>query len=414
MIGRTEERFGLKPERLAADTAYGSAATLHWIVNEKKITPHIPVIDKSKREDGSALPAPRRPRLARAVRWRGIDLRRKRGRSNFRGKQDMTSVTDSDGVAIATAAADAEALLTSVFNNVALAGNNISLEMLQLATEVYGPDRADFLSHDPLVFENPSGNTTGAKVWIAPQARGWHPVTASELPGMVQEKNGSDPLKYSFVGGQYQAIDTSKSVPITGDFAEANALVITGLVHDAVSGTDKRTLTLVIRGTDQVADAYFDYQDFQTHYEKFAPLVDALHTYLADPASGIQQVLISGHSLGAGVVPYFMQAFQDTANYTVRGYVDGPPGSEADAGDSRIVNFVHAGMIFPADDDHRGDAVVIVGEVSHNDDTNTGGVAGTILVEGIMDALAGSGGIAPKTRVGSDILIDSDVPQALT
>ena len=53
MIGRTEERFGLKPERLAADTAYGSAATLHWIVNEKKIIPHIPVIDKSKRADGS-------------------------------------------------------------------------------------------------------------------------------------------------------------------------------------------------------------------------------------------------------------------------------------------------------------------------------------------------------------------------
>jgi IS5 family transposase len=52
MIERSEERFGLKPERLAADTAYGSAAMLNWIVNEKKITPHIPVIDKSKREDG--------------------------------------------------------------------------------------------------------------------------------------------------------------------------------------------------------------------------------------------------------------------------------------------------------------------------------------------------------------------------
>jgi transposase len=51
MIDRTEERFGLKPERLAADTAYGSAATLHWIVDEKNIAPHIPVIDKSKRED---------------------------------------------------------------------------------------------------------------------------------------------------------------------------------------------------------------------------------------------------------------------------------------------------------------------------------------------------------------------------
>src|SRR5215475_2651506 len=53
MIKRTEESFGLKPERLAADTAYGSAANLNWLVNDKKIAPHIPVIDKSKREDGS-------------------------------------------------------------------------------------------------------------------------------------------------------------------------------------------------------------------------------------------------------------------------------------------------------------------------------------------------------------------------
>jgi transposase len=53
MIERTEERFGLKPDWLAADTAYGSAANLDWLVNEKEIAPHIPVIDKSKREDGT-------------------------------------------------------------------------------------------------------------------------------------------------------------------------------------------------------------------------------------------------------------------------------------------------------------------------------------------------------------------------
>src|SRR5215468_4403836 len=53
MIARTEQRFGLKPERLAADTAYGSAPTLAWLVNERNIAPHIPVIDKSKREDGT-------------------------------------------------------------------------------------------------------------------------------------------------------------------------------------------------------------------------------------------------------------------------------------------------------------------------------------------------------------------------
>ena len=53
MIERTEQRFGIKPDRLAADTAYGSAANLNWVVNDKKIAPHIPVIDKSKREDGT-------------------------------------------------------------------------------------------------------------------------------------------------------------------------------------------------------------------------------------------------------------------------------------------------------------------------------------------------------------------------
>jgi hypothetical protein len=53
MIERTEKRFDIKPARLAADTAYGSGANLNWLVNEKNIAPHIPVIDKSKREDGT-------------------------------------------------------------------------------------------------------------------------------------------------------------------------------------------------------------------------------------------------------------------------------------------------------------------------------------------------------------------------
>jgi transposase len=53
MIERTEQRFGLKPELLAADTAYGSAPMLNWLVEQKGIAPHIPVIDKSAREDGS-------------------------------------------------------------------------------------------------------------------------------------------------------------------------------------------------------------------------------------------------------------------------------------------------------------------------------------------------------------------------
>src|ERR1700733_8846047 len=53
MIERTEACFGIKPEWLAADTAYGSAPNLDWLVNTQGIAPHVPVIDKSKREDGT-------------------------------------------------------------------------------------------------------------------------------------------------------------------------------------------------------------------------------------------------------------------------------------------------------------------------------------------------------------------------
>src|SRR6185503_8884136 len=52
MIERTEACFGIKPEWIVADTAYGSASNLNWLVNKKGITPHVPVIDKSKRDDG--------------------------------------------------------------------------------------------------------------------------------------------------------------------------------------------------------------------------------------------------------------------------------------------------------------------------------------------------------------------------
>jgi len=53
MIARTRDRFGLYPEKLVADTAYGSAEALGWLVESEGIEPHIPVIDKSRRKDGT-------------------------------------------------------------------------------------------------------------------------------------------------------------------------------------------------------------------------------------------------------------------------------------------------------------------------------------------------------------------------
>ena len=52
MIVRTERRFGLKPDRLMADTAYGTGKFLRFVV-DADISPYIPVWDKSTRDDGT-------------------------------------------------------------------------------------------------------------------------------------------------------------------------------------------------------------------------------------------------------------------------------------------------------------------------------------------------------------------------
>ncbi len=52
MLDRVKDKFDLDPERLIADTAYGTGPMLGWLV-DRKIAPHIPVFDKSGRSDGT-------------------------------------------------------------------------------------------------------------------------------------------------------------------------------------------------------------------------------------------------------------------------------------------------------------------------------------------------------------------------
>jgi transposase len=52
MLERTQERFALKPKHLAGDVAYGTGEMLGWLVGHG-ITPHIPVWDKAKPNDGT-------------------------------------------------------------------------------------------------------------------------------------------------------------------------------------------------------------------------------------------------------------------------------------------------------------------------------------------------------------------------
>jgi IS5 family transposase len=52
MVDRVKSRFDLRPQKLAGDSVYGAVRLLKWLV-DRKITPHVPVWDKSARHDGT-------------------------------------------------------------------------------------------------------------------------------------------------------------------------------------------------------------------------------------------------------------------------------------------------------------------------------------------------------------------------
>jgi hypothetical protein len=53
MLARARARFELCPKRLLGDSAYGSAEMLGWLVEQNGIEPHVSVIEKSARTDGT-------------------------------------------------------------------------------------------------------------------------------------------------------------------------------------------------------------------------------------------------------------------------------------------------------------------------------------------------------------------------
>ena len=52
MLDRIKNRHNFDPEQLIADSAYRSGPMLGWLV-DRKINPHIPVLDKAGRTDGT-------------------------------------------------------------------------------------------------------------------------------------------------------------------------------------------------------------------------------------------------------------------------------------------------------------------------------------------------------------------------
>jgi len=265
--------------------------------------------------------------------------------------------------------------------NVQLFRGNLTIEMLRLADEVYGPQPTLFgrtWELDPLAYEPIHEKRYSEDVSITAVARGWHAVDAIELGMKPLDTQGSS-VYYSFVEGHYQAFE---------DYVgpEANALVLTGSVNG------QKTLAIALRGTDTFSD-FKDYASFSTHFAKFQPLVAGLQTYIQD--NSIEHVYISGHSLGAGVANYFANALNGASDLRI--YTDGSPGSEVGVpGGVGVLNFVNSNDVVPQ-----------IGDASNSLPLRIALTAA--LAPDLPELALLLASIAPKTRSGTTVVIDSDV-----
>jgi hypothetical protein len=148
----------------------------------------------------------------------------------------------------------------------------------------------------------------------------------------------------------------------------------------------KTTLMVAIRGTDSLSDAE-DYPQFEWHYDRFAPLIDAVVDYVNDSGhtetGTIDRVLISGHSLGGATVQQLMHDPRIAGDPRYLAATFGSPGSEAFSYDPRIVHFEHTADVVPlAGDIARGAALSVVRDL----DMLSSGASD--MVQGFLDGVA--------------------------
>jgi Lipase (class 3) len=226
----------------------------------------------------------------------------------------------------------APVISNEVFSVDHLTDEQIALEMVKLAIDAYpdAPNPGAYHTFNPLTTTR--GIPQDSKAQQDIQAANWHAVSAGELGLNSLGQQGS--LQYSFVNGYYQAYDTNDTFET--DLSEGDALVLTGLVNG------KMTLAVSFAGTDQASD-WLDFADFSTHYAKFDPLVSAIKNYI--DSHQVDQVFVSGHSLGAAMAQYFMEDARFQNDPRFKAWTIGSPGADnvsSSSPDPRITNFIHA------------------------------------------------------------------------
>lgn len=213
----------------------------------------------------------------------------------------------------------------------------------------------------------------------AAAGRGWEPLGADTL-GLAPQ-GARDSGAYSFADGIYVDRDGDNS---------AVAHVYVGTLGG------ERVLALAFRGTDEIPGDIREHASFISHYAHFGPLTDAIRSHVDDGGSGIDRVLVTGHSLGSAMVATAMveEGWANDPRFLGVAFAahgtDASVAATAPAPVTNLVNFVHT-----------QDFLVL--------SSGPAGLPAATIADavGVSSALGDRLGFEPKARIGTDIWIDT-------
>ncbi len=155
--------------------------------------------------------------------------------------------------------------------------------------------------------------------------------------GLAAHSASGAKVKWTFDQGVYKATVPGKISALFDDRAVANVYLRTEANGD-------KTLAIAFRGTDGFSvDKVLGWgpQMKAAYYPLYKPFIDAVKKYAV--THGVDDVLVTGHSLGAAMTQYAMQDLANTATTKYLAAAFGSPGAvnSGDTPENRMLEFAY-------------------------------------------------------------------------